>query len=311
MAYLKTCTSSSHPTGFKAQLKPFANSLSVGVKSVMISAIMAMGIANTAFADAANLVSINKVTKGEHRSLKNSQRDQYRNPVEVLDYLGVTPDKTVVEVWPAGGWWTEILGPLMKDKGIYYAAGFSTTADRTPQWRKNVQKKFTDKLEANPDVYDHVVATELSIPERTTMAPPGTADVVLTFRNVHNWMKGEYADGMFTAMYRALKPGGVLGIVEHRAKPGTSLEDMIISGYVTEDYMIELAEKAGFIFEGSSEVNANPKDTADHPKGVWTLPPTLRLCKQQEDAAQKAECESVYKAIGESDRMTMRFRKPS
>ena len=173
------------------------------------------------------------------RTDANRDRDRYRHPAAVLQFFDVQPQMTLVEIWPATGWWTEILGPYTHDKGIYYAAGFATTADNTPQWRRDMQKSFAEKLERNPEVYDHIVMTELGVPERTTIAPPGTVDRVLTFRNVHNWMKGEYAEGVFTAMYRALKPGGILGVVEHRAKPGTDLETMIRSGYVTEAYVIE------------------------------------------------------------------------
>jgi len=248
--------------------------------------------------------------EGKHRSEKNSQRDQYRHPAEVLNFFDVAPDMTVVEIWPATGWWTEVLAPYLKPEGIYYAAGFSMTADKSPQWRRDMQKKFDEKLEANPEVYDHVVTTELSVPERVTIAPPNSADRVLTFRNVHNWMKGGYAEGVFDAMYRALKPGGVLGVVEHRAKPGTSLEQMIQSGYVTEAHVIELAEAAGFEFESKSELNANIEDSTDHPAGVWTLPPSLRLCKKMELQEKRTECETKYKAIGESDRMSLRFKKP-
>jgi len=209
---------------------------------------------------------------------------------------------TVVEIWPSGGWYTEILAPVLRDRGKYYAAGFALTAKRTPEWRKKMQREFQSKLDARPDLYDRVVVTELSIPERTEMAPAGTADVVLTFRNVHNWMKGDYAPSMFEAMFEALKPGGVLGVVEHRAKKGTSRDQMIESGYVTEAHVRKLAEGSGFRFVDGSEVNANPKDTADHPVGVWTLPPTLRL--GEKDRAK-------YLAIGESDRMTLRFTKPA
>ena len=209
---------------------------------------------------------------------------------------------TVVEIWPSGGWYTEILAPVLRDRGKYYAAGFALTAKRTPEWRKKMQREFQSKLDARPDLYDRVVVTELSIPERTEMAPAGTADVVLTFRNVHNWMKGDYAPSMFEAMFEALKPGGVLGVVEHRAKKGTSRDQMIESGYVTEAHVRKLAEGSGFRFVDGSEVNANPKDTVDHPVGVWTLPPTLRL--GEKDRAK-------YLAIGESDRMTLRFTKPA
>jgi len=227
-----------------------------------------------------------------------------------LQFFGLAPESTVVEIWPSGGWWTELLAPVLKPDGIFYAAGFSMTAQRTPEWRKGVQTAFMEKLEARPDVYDHVVVTELSVPERVVIAPPATADLVLTFRNVHNWMSGDYAAEMFQVMARALKPGGALGVVEHRAPPGTSLDDMKRSGYVTEAHVIALADQAGLELEAQSEINANPRDTADHPAGVWTLPPSLRHCRQMEAGEARQACEARYRAIGESDRMTLRFRKP-
>ena len=238
---------------------------------------------------------------GSHRAPGNAARNPFRHPKETLTFFRLDPSMAVVEVWPSGGWYTEILAPVLRADGKYYAAGFALTAKRTPQWRKKMQKELQSKLDARPDLYDRVIVTELSIPERTEMAPPGTADMVLTFRNVHNWMKGDYAPGMFEAMFKALKPGGVLGVVEHRAKKGTSLAQMTESGYVTEAQVKKLAKEAGFRFVASSEVNANPEDTTDHPAGVWTLPPTLRL---------GAKDRAKYVAIGESDRMTLRFIKP-
>ena len=248
--------------------------------------------------------------QGEHRVPAFVERDQYRHPQATLTFFELEPDMTVVEIWPGGGWYTEILAPTLREQGILYEAGFSMTAERTPDWRKDYHKQFTDKLAARPDVYDHVVVTELSIPERTTIAPPGTADRVFTFRNVHNWMKGDYAPAMFDVFYKTLKPGGILGIVEHRAKPGTSLEDMIESGYVTEAHVKKLARDAGFIFEVASEINANPQDMTDHPAGVWTLPPSLRFCKRMDEGPAQDACFVKYQTIGESDRMTLKFRKP-
>lgn len=246
---------------------------------------------------------------GDHRDQANTQRDQYRHPKETLQFLGLQPEMTVVEIWPGRGWYSEILAPVVRHKGILYIAGFGTTADRTPDWQKGMHKEFMEKLESRPDVYDHVVVTELSVPERTTIAPPGSVDMVLTFRNVHNWMKGGYAEEMFNVFARTLKSGGILGIVEHRAKPGTTIEDMIKSGYVTEDYIIKLAEQTGFEFIAKSEINANPSDDTVHPKGVWTLPPTLRLCKNMNNEDEKNKCFAKYRSIGESDRMTLKFRK--
>ena len=246
---------------------------------------------------------------GEHRAEDNRARDRFRNPAETLAFFGWQPNMEIAEIWPAGGWYTEILAPLTRGEGVYFAAGFSMTADRTPQWRKDYQKQFAEKLEADPDVYDHVVMTGLSIPERPTFAPPGSLDMVLTFRNVHNWVNGDYAPAMFEAMYRVLKSGGVLGLVEHRAAPGTPRKNVPDDGYMTEAHVIELAEGAGFVLEEKSEINANPDDTRNHPEGVWSLPPSYRGCRGMDDAEMQ-ECVERFRPIGESDRMTMRFRKP-
>lgn len=252
---------------------------------------------------------VQRAMAGDHREAGNSARDVYRRPAQTLAFFGLQPAMTVVEIWPGGGWYTEILAPVMREQGIYYIAGFATTADRTPGWREAMQKQLMEKLELRPDVYDHAVVTELSVPERTTIAPPGTADMVLTFRNVHNWLKGDYAAEMFEVMARALKPGGILGVVEHRAKPDTSIDQMKKSGYMTEAHVIALAEQAGFVLEEKSEINANDKDSKDHIAGVWTLPPTLRHCKKLEQPELHDQCIEKYQAIGESDRMTLRFRK--
>lgn len=232
----------------------------------------------------------------------------YRHPKQTLEFFGVKPDSTVVEVWPGGGWYTEILGPYLRERGVYYAAGFVTTSKDTPEYRVKGQAGLADKLAGNA-LYDHVVLTELGFPGRLVMAPPGRVDVVLTFRNVHNWLAGGYADEMFQAFSRTLKPGGVLGVVEHRAKPGTPIDVMKQTGYMTQEYVIGLAKRAGLALEATSEINANPKDTTNHREGVWSLPPNLRLCQSITDAAQKDACVAEYQAIGESDRMTLKFRK--
>lgn len=253
---------------------------------------------------------IDKAMQGDHRDPAFVLRDQYRHPKETLEFFGLKPYLNVVEIWPSRGWYTEILAPIFRDYGTFYAAGFALSAHNTPDWQKEIQIEFEDKLGKRPDVYDHVVVTGLSIPERTTIAPPGTIDMILTFRNVHNWMKGGYTQGMLETFYRILRPGGILGIVEHRAAPGTSFEQMIKTGYVTEEFIIALAQTIGFKFEESSEINANPRDTKDYPDGVWTLPPTLRLCKDINNGSEKDKCTRKYTEIGESDRMTLRFRKP-
>jgi predicted methyltransferase len=235
-----------------------------------------------------------------HRTPAYVERDQYRHPKATLEFFGLKSDHTVVEVWPGRGWYTEILAPYLRERGAYYAAGFSLTAEDTPQYQRNITADFAKKLADTPKLYDRVRLAPLGKPDNWTACPPGTADLVLTFRNVHNWMEGNYELEMFKAFHAALKPGGTLGVVEHRARPGTSREKMVDSGYVTEAHVIEVAEKAGFMLAARSEINANPKDTTDHPKGVWTLPPVLQL---------KDVDREKYLAIGESDRMTLRFVK--
>ncbi len=258
----------------------------------------------------ANATTLDEVLAGSHRDPANAARDAYRHPKETLEFFGVTNASNVVEVWPGGGgWYTEILGPYLRDNGVYYAAGFATTLPTSSDGAKKVQAALADKLAGNP-LYDHVVLTELGVPGRTVIAPPGRTDFVLTFRNVHNWFAGGYAPEMFAVFFKTLKPGGVLGIVEHRAKPGTSEDVMKKSGYMTEAYVTNLAKAAGFALEASSQVNANPKDSADHSGGVWMLPPNLRVCQPMAEGAEKDACNAKYRAIGESDRMTLKFRKP-
>lgn len=234
------------------------------------------------------------------RSAANRARDAARHPAETLAFFGLRADASVVEVYPGGGWYSEILAPYLKASGRYYAA-MPYVAPGATGYFANAGKAYRDRLAADAEAFSAVEITALSPPEHTALAPAGSADLVLTFRNVHNWMGAKNAEGMFAAFFTALKPGGVLGVVEHRANPGTSIEKMIESGYVTEQQVIDYATAAGFVLEARSEVNANAKDDKDHPKGVWTLPPVLRLGDVDRD---------VYVAIGESDRMTLKFRKP-
>ena len=237
---------------------------------------------------------------GEHRSAAHAMRDRYRHPYQTLVFFGLQPEDHVVEIWPAGaGWYTEILAPLLRDKGQLTAAHFSTTS--TVSYFVNAHKSFTEKLAKHPMIYNKLAMSVLQPPHDLQIAQPGSADKVLTFRNIHNWIKSGHADQVFSAIFSALKPGGVFGVVEHRAVAGTTIDQMIATGYVTEDYVKQLAERNGFLFAGSSEINANIKDSTLHPKGVWTLPPSLSL-----GDADRAR----YLAIGESDRMTLKLIKP-
>ncbi|BFM16959.1 class I SAM-dependent methyltransferase [Maricurvus nonylphenolicus] len=242
---------------------------------------------------------LQKAVDNPERTAAFKARDSYRHPAETLAFFDVQSDMTVVEIWPGGGWYTEILGPYLNRQGKFYAAHFP--ANSQVAFFTRMRKSFEEKLSANPKHYNRVEISSFHPPSNAVSAPAGEVDRVLTFRNVHNWMKAGYGEQAFTEFFKVLKPGGVLGVVEHRAKPGTAEAAMIRSGYVTEAYVIEQAQKAGFVLEAKSEVNANPNDSTIHPKGVWTLPPSLRLGDEDKEK---------YLAIGESDRMTLKFRKP-
>jgi len=238
-----------------------------------------------------------------HRTPEFAARDGARHPYETLRFFGIRPDMTVVEIWPGAGWYTEILAPYLRERGKLYAAHFAVEGG--PPYFRELRADFLGKLTAAPERYDRVVVTEFAPPDAVAIAPPGSADLVLTFRNVHNWtMRGGGEAGAraaFAAMYAALKPGGVLGVVDHRLPADRPLAAQEDSGYLREDFVIAAAEHAGFRLAARSEINANPRDHADHPGGVWDLPPTLRG-----DPARRER----YLAIGESDRMTLKFVKP-
>jgi predicted methyltransferase len=233
-------------------------------------------------------------------------RDPHRHPAETLAFFGVKPGDTVVELWPGSGYFTAILGPYLKEGGgRLYAAQPDPSA--SPSTRTAIEA-YTQAFVAKPDTFG---AIEVTIASRDSpgIAPDGSADVVLTFRNIHNWMAAGYADKVLVDAFRVLKPGGVFGVEEHRLPSARDQDLTAPSGYVREDYVIQLAQNAGFVLEASSELNANPKDTADHAGGVWMLPPTLRPPQPGTPAAEGYD-RARYQAIGESDRMTLRFRKP-
>lgn len=237
---------------------------------------------------------------GAQRSEQHKARDTARHPQQTLAFFGVSANATVLEIWPGKGWYTEILAPYLKQGGgQFIAAGFPLHVG--PQWRRNMQQEFQDYLGKKPAYYDAVKLVEVGPPSFWSLGKDNSVDTVLTFRNVHNWVKGGYEKEMFQAMYQVLKTGGVLGVVDHRAKANTDIEVMKKSGYMTEQLVIKLAEEVGFVLASTSEINANAKDTKNHPKGVWTLPPTLRLGDENKEQ---------YVAIGESDRMTLKFIKP-
>ena len=232
-----------------------------------------------------------------HRSPANVARDPFRHPFGTLSFFAIREDSVVVEILPgSAGYYLEILAPFLKQDGLYIAASRDATA--APQYLADHQKLLA-RLQAEPDLYGKVRVTQFNAGLHD-IAAPGSADFVLTFRNLHNWVERNEAEGALRAIHKALKPGGVLGVVDHRGRTDRSQEAQMKSGYLRQDYAIALIEKAGFRLAGASEVNANPNDTKDHPAGVWTLPPTYRL--KDQDRAK-------YQAIGESDRFTLKFVK--
>lgn len=243
--------------------------------------------------------SLEAVIAGKHRTPEDTARDKYRHPEQTLAFFGLQPTMNVVEIWPGRGWYTDILAPYVAGKGKYTAAIFDE-GDGTGYGPK-LNKALKDRIAADPALYGDVAFTVLG-PGKTEIAPEGSADMVLTFRNVHSWMASNFAAEAFAAMFRALKPGGVLGLVQHRGDPELPQDPVAANGYVTEETVIKLAESAGFQAAERSEINANPLDTKDHPKGVWTLPPGFRLGDQDRER---------YMAVGESDRMTLKFVKPT
>ena len=236
--------------------------------------------------------SLEDAINSQDRSPKNVARDQYRNPYKTLSFFEIKQDMKIVELSPGSGWYTEILANYIHSPGMLTAAHFDKSSDRDFYIR--MRNNFEKKISENP-MYKNVSIVDLS----SKLADKETLDAVLTFRNLHNWI-GPQIDLIFSNAHKALKKGGVLGVVEHRADPGTSLEEMKKTGYVTEEYAIETAKKHGFILVSKSEINANPKDTKNYPRGVWTLPPVLRLKEQDKEK---------YLNIGESDRMTLLFKK--
>ena len=252
---------------------------------------------STTAASAVPVSSFDGVIAGSWRDPANVARDRYRHPAETLAFFGVRPDQTVIEITPSAGWYTEILAPYLANGGQYIGAMPAAAPDSGGGKRNAALRQ---KLAGNP-LYAKARLIEFD-GKAPVFGPENSADVVLTFRNLHNWLAAGTTEYHLRAAYDALKPGGVLGVVDHRAKPGTDIETSKKSGYVTEQLVIDLAGEVGFELDARSEVNANPKDDTDHPNGVWTLPPVNR-----HDAADDA----MYKAIGESDRMTLRFRKPA
>ncbi len=242
--------------------------------------------------------ALDQVLAGTQRSDENRARDRYRHPKETLLFFGLRPEMRVLEVWPEPGWYTEVIAPLLADKGKYYAA----VIPADPASRNITQRleSYRQKLGSRPDLYGKVQVVTFPA-DGSDVLPANSVDMIVTFRNMHEWMARDNTSQAFATLYRALRPGGVLGVVDHRGNPALPQDPHAKSGYVEEDYAVKLIEAQGFQLVGKSQVNANPNDAKDYEQGVWTLPPTYRL--GDKDRAK-------YAAIGESDRFTLKFAKP-
>ncbi len=261
------------------------------------AALASLAALTCTLAQAQDAGALARLLASASRTPANVARDRFRHPLEALEFFGVRPDSTVVEILPgSSGYYLEILAPYLKQRGLYVAANRDALAP--PPYLADHQKLLA-RLAAEPGLYGKVVVTEFNA-DLHAIAPPGSADFVLTFRNLHNWMQRNEVEGALRAFRKALKPGGVLGVVDHRGRSDLPQAAQTKNGYVREDVAIALIEQAGFKLAGKSEINANPKDTKDYPEGVWTLPPTYRL--KDQDRAK-------YAAIGESDRFTLKFVK--
>lgn len=264
------------------------------IRTAFLTAALALAIPASAIADGAADKALHAAVTAPQRAPANVDRDRYRHPEQTLAFFGIRPTMTVVEIWPSAGYYAEILAPMLRDRGHYIAA-----VQANPKYRDATLKLFA----SDPARFDRATVVTFDPGQPADLAPPGSADALITFRNVHNLVMagGDQAAQAFALYYRALKPGGILGIEDHRLPEDRDSARERTSGYLKRSTIMRLAKAAGFRFLAASEVNANPKDSADWPKGVWTLPPTLILGDQDRDR---------YLAVGESDRMTLKFVKP-
>ena len=284
---------------------PAKRPLPARLSRAALSAVLALllGSSSVAFgaAPATNDEALSKAISGSQRTDKQRARDVYRHPRETLEFFQVKPTDRVIEIEPGGGWYLAILAPYLMQNGSYIAAPYISGSEKERAEEEQDRSLLEKRLQGDAAVFGQASVGTLTKGHVTGAGAPGTADVVLTFRNLHNWVEDGHLDDNLHAFFEILKPGGTLGVVDHRALPDTPLDAMIKSGYVTEDFVIEHAKAAGFVLDASSPVNNNPKDTKDYADGVWALPPTLRGGSTDRQR---------YLAIGESDRMTLRFRKP-
>ncbi len=269
------------------------------MKRLILAALLASGLTAGLSASAYADDALKAAIANSERTPANVTRDSARHPYETLSFFGIKPTMTVVELSPGGGWYTEILAPYLRDKGKLIVAGESPTSAK--EGARKYADNLTKKLSAKPAMYDKVQRGVFEVPTTYDIAPAASVDLVVTFRNIHNWTGNgdDKVKETFKKVYEVLKPGGVFGVVDHRAPAGKPAKER--SGYLDQEYVIKLVESAGFKLAAKSEINANPKDKADHANGVWALPPVL---------ANKDVERDKYMAIGESDRMTLKFVKP-
>jgi predicted methyltransferase len=268
------------------------------VKKLALALLSVLLLGHGSPALAAEDDPLKAVIAGDQRPADQKARDRYRHPYETLRFFGIRDDMKVLEIYPGAGWYTQILAPYLKEKGKLTAAIYDQNPKTQKKWMVGYNKTFTDQFIGKSDVYGKIAVVELVPPDRVDLVPAGSVDMILDFRNAHNWIELG-GDQIAAGWFKSLKKGGVLGIIEHRMdadKPHDSE-----SGYVHQQRIVDLMLKNGFELAASSELNSNPKDTKDHPEGVWTLPPGLALGKDES---------AKYLAIGESDRMTLKFVKP-
>lgn len=272
--------------------------------ALLFALLFATGCAHVqseAESKAATAAAIANASMGKHRSETNIARNPARHPVETLTFFGLAPDMTVLEILPGGAlWYSEIIAPVLRENGQLIIADYDVDLPDQPEYRMKGRKKMMERFASSPDVFGTPKIVKMTAPQSIDLGADASVDMVLTFRSTHGWIRDNAAEAAYSAFFDVLKPGGVLGVVQHRA--GADTDTTKFNGYVEQDRLIQIATDAGFVLEASSEINANAKDRANYEGGVWTLPPGLR--KGDEDRAK-------YLAIGESDRMTLRFRKPS
>lgn len=245
---------------------------------------------------------LESASHGDHRSDKNKARNQYRNPMGTLAFFGLQPNMTILEIGPGGGWYTEVIAPAMRDTGVYIAGSYDIKIEGQPKYRYRQHQALLDRIKDQPELYGQIKVAGYSPPESRNLWQQNSVDMVVTFRSSHGWTREGMIDDVYADFFKVLKPGGVLGVVQHRAPADGDVIAWAKKGYVPEARVIQAAEKAGFLLDAKSEINANSKDLKDHEEGVWRLLPTLSLGDQDREK---------YMTIGESDRMTLRFKKPA